>query len=101
PKHAHYPDSFNEEGHDLIAIGKLDSYRGFIFGSLSPFVPPLDEFLGDVRPLIDLIADQGPNGVELVPGRTIYTYQGNWKLQLDNGVDPYHLSEAHSSFLDV
>jgi benzoate/toluate 1,2-dioxygenase alpha subunit len=101
PKSACYPASFESESHDLVPLPRFASYRGFLFGSLSPDVPELEDFLGDARTFLDLIVDQSPQGVELVPGRTIYTYRGNWKLQLDNGVDPYHLAEAHSSFLQV
>ena len=36
--------------------------------------------------------------MEFVPGRTAYTYNGNWKLQLDNGIDAYHLTSTHISF---
>jgi phenylpropionate dioxygenase-like ring-hydroxylating dioxygenase large terminal subunit len=45
--------------------------------------------------------DQGPNGLEPIPGRSVYTFRGNWKLQMDNGLDSYHLTTAHSTFLDV
>jgi phenylpropionate dioxygenase-like ring-hydroxylating dioxygenase large terminal subunit len=100
-KTACYPPAFEADNHDLLPLARIASYRGFIFGSLSVDVPELGDFLGDMRLFIDLIADQGPAGVELVPGRAIYTFEGNWKLQLDNGVDPYHLTSTHSSFLDV
>jgi len=39
--------------------------------------------------------------MEFVPGRVAYTYRGNWKLQLDNGVDPYHLTSTHQSFIGI
>lgn len=98
---AGYSEAFLKDDHHLIPIARLGNYRGFLFGSLNRDVPELAAFLGSAATLIDLIVDQSPHGVELVPGRTLYTYEGNWKLQLDNGVDPYHLSEAHASFLDV
>jgi benzoate/toluate 1,2-dioxygenase alpha subunit/2,4,5-trichlorophenoxyacetic acid oxygenase 1 len=101
PETACYTEAGQAENRDLLPLPKLASYRGFIFGSLSQQVPPLEQFLGDACAFLDLIVDQSPDGVELIPGRTIYTYRGNWKLQLDNGVDPYHLSEAHASFLQV
>jgi phenylpropionate dioxygenase-like ring-hydroxylating dioxygenase large terminal subunit len=100
-KTACYPAAFDAENHDLLRLPRIATYRGFIFGSLSADVPDLGDFLGDMRFFIDLIADQGPQGVELVPGRAVYTYNANWKLQLDNGVDPYHLTSTHAAFLDV
>ena len=36
---------------------------------------------------IDLVVDQSPQGIELVPGKVSYTFKGNWKLQLENTLD--------------
>jgi hypothetical protein len=36
-----------------------------------------------------------------VPGRISLTYHGNWKMQMDNGIDPYHLTSTHAGFMDV
>ncbi len=96
-----YAASFDAQGHDLVPLLRLQSYRGFIFGSLSPDVPDLEAFLGDSKLFLDLVADQGPNGIEVIPGRSTYVFQANWKLQLDNGLDPYHLTSTHLSFLDI
>ena len=100
-KTACYPASFEAEDHNLVPLARVASYRGFVFGSLSAEVPPLEEFLGDMRFFIDLVADQGPNGMQFIPGRSVYTYRGNWKLQLDNGLDPYHLTTTHLSYMDL
>ncbi len=96
-----YGAGFDADDHNLIPIARVAAYKGLIFGSLSPDVPTLEEFLGDARFFIDLAMDQGPHGMEFVPGRSIYTYNGNWKLQLDNGLDVYHLTSTHISFMDV
>lgn len=96
-----YSESFGKECLDLIPLAKLGVYRGLVFGSLSPDVPPLEDFLGDLRYFIDLAMDQGENGMEFVPGRIVSIYEGNWKLQMDNGVDAYHLTSTHSGFMDV
>jgi phenylpropionate dioxygenase-like ring-hydroxylating dioxygenase large terminal subunit len=35
-----YPDAFNTQGsHDLTRLARFESYRGFLFGSLSADVP--------------------------------------------------------------
>ncbi len=96
-----YPPAFDAEDHDLVPLARVASYKGFIFGSLSDEVPPLGDFLGDMRFFIDVVADQGPRGLEFIPGRSVYTYRGNWKLQLDNGLDPYHLTTTHLSYMDL
>ncbi len=96
-----YSEAFKESNHNLIPLPRVESYRGFVFGSLSADVPPLADFLGDMRFFIDLIVDRYPQGLEFVPGTTSYTYRGNWKLQLENGMDAYHLNTAHKTFLDI
>lgn len=96
-----YPAAFDADSHDLIPLARLESYKGLIFGSLSPDVPPLLDHLGDLKFFIDLQMEQGPRGMEFIPGRVAYTYMGNWKMQLENGQDPYHVDTAHGSFAAV
>ena len=92
-----YAPSFDTDNHDLQAVARFAQYRGFMFASLSGDVPPLEEHLGDVRSLIDLAVDQAPDGLELVPGVVHYRFQANWKLQLENTVDMYHVPFSHES----
>ena len=96
-----YSENFDADGHDLVPLAKVASYKGLVFGSLSPDVPPLEEFLGDLKFFLDLAMEQSPHGMEFVPGRAVYTYDGNWKLQMDNGIDQYHVASTHASFMDV
>lgn len=77
-----YSPAFDAQDHDLMRLPRFAEYRGFLFGSLNADVPPLEEHLGDARRFIDLVVDQSPHGVELVPGRSTYVYKGNWKLQI-------------------
>ena len=96
-----YPPAFDAFNHDLIPIARVGSYGGLIFGSLSPEVPPLADYLGDVKTFIDIAMKQGPHGMEVIPGRVSYTYRGNWKLQMDNAMDQYHLTSVHASYMTV
>lgn len=96
-----YSAAFDCDAHDLVPLARFEEYKGLMFGSLSPDVPPLAEFLGEARALIDLAMEQGPNGMEVIPGRSVYTYRGNWKLQMDNGMDFYHLTSTHPAFMDL
>lgn len=98
---AAYTDSFERIDHNLTAIARIGEYRGWIFGSLGDEVPSLDEHLGDTRLFIDLLVDQSPRGMELVPGNSSYTFPGNWKLQIENCLDGYHLNVAHLGFLEI
>lgn len=96
-----YRPEFQAMSHDLEPVARLGSYRGFVFASLSPDVPTLEEHLGDSRRLLDLVADQGPQGVEYVPGEVRYTFGANWKFQFENGLDFYHFATTHAGYVDV
>lgn len=95
------PPDMDDPDLALVPVAALESYRGLVFASLSPEVPPLSDYLGGARAMIDLVMDQGAEGMELIPGRTVYTYRGNWKMQAENGMDPYHLTSAHQSFIEI
>ncbi|WP_231887101.1 benzoate 1,2-dioxygenase large subunit [Dietzia timorensis] len=99
PRGAGYPEQFNTEGsHDLRRVARFESYRGFLFGSLNPDVIPLSEHLGDATKIIDMTVDQSPEGLEVIRGASTYTYDGNWKLQAENGADGYHVSATHWNY---
>jgi benzoate/toluate 1,2-dioxygenase alpha subunit len=99
PEGAGYPEQFNKDGsHDLTKVPRFESYRGFLFGSLNPDVPPLAEHLGESAKIIDLIVDQSPDGLEVLRGSSSYIYDGNWKLQTENGADGYHVSAVHWNY---
>jgi len=55
-----------------------------VFGSLSADVPPLEDFLGDMRFFHRRGRRPGPERRRVRSRRSVYTYRGNWKLQLDN-----------------
>jgi len=94
-----YPPCFDQQDHNLQPVARFAEYRGVLFASLRPDVPELPEYLGDLRTMIDLIVDQSPDGIECIAGQGNFTFQGNWKLQLENGVDPYHFSSTHPSYI--
>ena len=100
-EHAQYAEAFDFDSHDLLPIGKIAVYKGLIFGSLNPNVPALEDFLGELKYFIDLAMDQGEQGMEFIPGNIEFAYEGNWKLQLENGTDAYHLTSTHVGFLDL
>lgn len=82
----------------LREIARLESYRGFVFGSLVASVPSLGDYLGAAKRWIDLMAVQSTEGLEVVPGAPSYAIRGNWKLQAENSVDGYHVSTVHRVF---
>lgn len=95
-----YPSQFNCEGsHDLVKVARFDSYKGFLFGSLNPDVLSLEDFLGETKIIIDHIVDQAVDGLEVLNGTSSYIYNGNWKLQMENGADGYHVSSVHWNYV--
>ena len=99
PDNAGYPESFNCEGsHDLKKV-RMESYRGFLFGSLNDEVKPLVEHLGEAGKIVDMIVDQSPEGLEVLRGSSTYVFDGNWKMQAENGADGYHVSATHWNYV--
>jgi benzoate/toluate 1,2-dioxygenase subunit alpha len=96
-----YAAAFDEASHDLRALPRVQSHRGFVFGSLTAEVPPLTAYLGAAAGFIDLLADQSPEGLEVIAGSAAYRYRGNWKLQVENGVDGYHFTTVHQNYVRV
>jgi len=79
-------------------VARMENYRGFVFASLSPTGPDLQTFLGQARESLDEIVDRAPDGeLNLRGGVHKYVFRGNWKLQLENVIDMYHVPFSHES----
>lgn len=57
-----------------VAVGitshpHVDSYAGFIFGSVDPKAPSLTDYLGDTTFYLDLIAKKTAGGLEVIGHR--------------------------------
>jgi len=99
PDGAGYPATFDTDGsHNMTKVAKFASYRGFLFASLNPDVPELEEHLGDSTKIIDMLVDQSPDGLEVLRGSSTNTYDGNWKVQAENGADGYHVTATHWNY---
>ncbi len=78
----------------------MEVYRGFVFASLAADGPTLMEHLGSARDSIDEVVDKAPgDAIDLSGGVHKYMFRGNWKLQLENVVDMYHVPFSHESTL--
>ncbi|WP_372696122.1 aromatic ring-hydroxylating oxygenase subunit alpha [Immundisolibacter sp.] len=96
-----YPPAFERQNHDLTPLPRLESYRGFLFGSLRAGVPTLREHLAAAAGVIDALVDQSPQGLEVLRGGSSYTFRGNWKVHAENGLDGYHVSTVHANFIGM
>jgi phenylpropionate dioxygenase-like ring-hydroxylating dioxygenase large terminal subunit len=103
PHPEQYGKDFDTADLGLRPVPRTASYRGYVFASLSADVPPLEDYLGSrVRAEIDLASDLSPAGdIEVVSGVHKYGYEGNWKLQLENSVDGYHITYLHRSYFQI
>lgn len=95
---AGYPEGFDKTKLGLRRV-RLENYRGFLFGTLDDAAEPLTEYLAEGKTFIDILVDQAPGGLEVLKGCSTYTYDGNWKLQAENGVDGYHVGAVHANYV--
>lgn len=95
-----YGPDFNKGDHHLPRVARCDSYRGFVFASLSPEGPSLADHLGIASRLIDRACDLSPEGeLDLSAGWVKHRYMSNWKMIPENDTDGYHLGFVHRSVL--
>jgi phenylpropionate dioxygenase-like ring-hydroxylating dioxygenase large terminal subunit len=98
------PDIEGYDNLDLSRYGmtpapRIDFYRGFVFASLAPNGPTLDEHLGLAKSYIDLFLDVSPLGeIEVTSGVNKTFFRANWKFV---GMDGYHPNYVHKSVYDL
>ncbi len=84
----------------LAPIARLDSYGGFIFGSLGADGPNLTTHLGKAVEWIDQLCGLSPTGrIRLSAGWMKHKMRCNWKMIVENQVDGYHAPMVHGSLL--
>ncbi len=101
-----YADGNYGEGHysggcaDLVATPRLEQYRGFYFINFDRNAVGLSDYLAGAKEYIDLVADQGEAGMEIVGSDQKYFIDANWKLLAENSVDGFHGLPTHSTYFD-
>lgn len=89
---------FDKKDFGLASVPRLGRYRGFVFASLASSGPSFEEHIGPMKASIDDLVDRAPDGtLALDVGMHRYVYRGNWKLQLENVLDSYHVPFSHVS----
>lgn len=97
-----YGDNFDKSKLGLPKVPRVESYKGFIFGTLNPAMPSLVDYLGLAGDVLTDFINRAPNGnLELQAGAWRQAYTGNWKLAWDNAADMYHVPFAHRSLVDI
>jgi len=86
----------------LGRVPRVESYRGFVFGSMAEEGPTLLEHLGGARDAFDRLVRLSPEGeIELPAGWLKHKAKANWKMLLENETDGYHPQFVHASIFSV
>jgi len=94
-----YAEGFDDARFNLAQVPRVESYRGFVFGTLNEDAPALRDYLGPVAKPIDEWLDRHPGGKVAVREANRMKFKGNWKLAYDNSSDGYHVVFSHRSLL--
>ncbi|WP_091736097.1 aromatic ring-hydroxylating oxygenase subunit alpha [Phenylobacterium immobile] len=91
-----YHEQLDKSQWGLVKAGKVASYKGFVFATMDPEAPDLEEFLGPVgRMGMDILTTRGD--IMIVEGVQKNLIHCNWKLAVDNLFDYYHVGISHAS----
>jgi fatty-acyl-CoA synthase len=91
-----------KKGLGLGRVARVESYRGFVFGSFAEDGPTLSEHLGDAADAFDRLTRLSPNGeLELTAGWLQHKVKANWKMLMENETDGYHPQFVHASIFSV
>lgn len=83
---------------DVRRVPRMESYRGFVFASLSAEGPELGDWLGGMASSIDNMVDRAPEGeLEITGGVMRYEHDSNWKFFVENLNDMMHPMIVHQS----
>jgi benzoate/toluate 1,2-dioxygenase alpha subunit len=99
PFRSAYPEEFlKDENLSLARVARVENYRGFVFASAAETGPSLEDYIGPLKDGIDNLLDRSPTGEVIVAaGVHRYGFKGNWKMQMENGMDEYHPPFSHVS----
>jgi phenylpropionate dioxygenase-like ring-hydroxylating dioxygenase large terminal subunit len=61
----------------------------------------LEDYLETAGPYLDYVADLDPAGIAFSAGVQQYKFEANWKFQVENTIDIYHVAFTHKSWLDI
>lgn len=81
-----------------IKVARVDSYRGFIFGTWDPEAPSLLDYIGDFKFYFDAFVDRTAEGTEIIGGSHRWVFPANWKFAAEQFCsDMYHAPISHAS----
>lgn len=99
-----YPESvdLSDPALGMVKVPRVASYRGFIFASQASEGPDLEDYLGYMTTSFDDLIDRAPDDeVEVAGGIFKHSFNGNWKLYLENLCDGLHPAFVHQSSIEA
>jgi phenylpropionate dioxygenase-like ring-hydroxylating dioxygenase large terminal subunit len=99
-----YPKNFNAKDPRvaMLPVKRVESYRGFVFGSEAAEGPTLEESLGHMKTSLDDLVDRAPDGeIEVAGGVFKHGYDANWKIYFENLCDAAHPIFTHRSSIEA
>ena len=86
---------------DLRRVPRMDSWRDFVFVCFDrEGRQSLADYLAGAREVLDIVGDQGEQGMEVIGGMQEYCMKANWKLLQENSADGYHALTTHATYFD-
>ena len=98
PEEDGYGPAFNRKEMGLKPVPRSQIYRGMIFVCFDRNVVDLVTYLGPVREYLDLTLDFSDAEDEILQGTQAFSMRANWKLLIENSIDPYHLRSTHRRY---
>lgn len=97
-----FSEHFNDDGtKNLLEVYRVESYREFVFINFDKLAISLEDYLGNAKEYIDLVADQSEIGMEVLNDPQEYSVRANWKLLTENSADGYHGIPTHKTYFDI
>ncbi len=100
-----FPDGYEGQDKSKLGLGqvpRVESYKGFVFGSFAKEGLSLKEHLGGAAETIDRLVRTSPEGeIEITAGFLKHRVKANWKFILENECDGYHPPFVHQSIFGV
>ena len=99
-----YKDAYREEldksQWGLVEVALLANFHGTIWATWDPEAPSFEEYLGDVKPYMDMRFNK-PDGseadLEVIPGVLKWTMPCNWKWGAENFIGDWYHGPSHRS----
>jgi phenylpropionate dioxygenase-like ring-hydroxylating dioxygenase large terminal subunit len=99
---AAYGSELDKSEWGLYAAPHTEILHGFVFASLDPDAPTLEEYLGDMKWYLDLLWGQCKDGWEVIGDPQRFVVEADWKSGADNFCgDDYHTFYLHRSTIEI